>query len=192
MAHRAVLAGDVLVLEHDARPRPVIWSRIRTTDEIDDLVCLDRAGAWIHRVRSNPREIIDREGLDGAITVHGDTPLADVIAGVNVRIEALDPIGDELDGPAQQLRETVGCHLIGVDVDLDAERSADVLADDADLRLGKAEMLCRDVLHHMRRLRALIDRQSRLGRIPIGHHGTRLQRHTGMTSEEEVRFHDFV
>ena len=49
-----------------------------------------------------------------------------------------------------------------------------------------------DVLHHVRRLRALVDRQPRLGGVPVGHHRARLQRHAGVPSEDEIRFHDLV
>ena len=64
------------------------------------------------------------------------------------------------DRPAQQLRQRVGRHLVGIDVHLDAERAADILADHAHLRLLEAEMQGGDVLHHVRRLGALIDRSA--------------------------------
>ena len=44
----------------------------------------------------------------------------------------------------------------------------------------------RDVLHHMRRLRALIDREPRFCSVPVGHNSARLQRHAGMAAEDEV------
>jgi len=80
---------------------------------------------------------------------------------MDVGVKTLDPVGDELYWPAQQFRQRIGGHLVGVDVNLDAERAADVLADDPDLRLLETEMQRRQVLHHMRRLGALIDRQPR-------------------------------
>ena len=50
----------------------------------------------------------------------------------------------------------------------------------------------RDVLHHVRRLRALVDRQPRLGDVPVGDHGARLQRDAGMPAEDKFRFHHRV
>jgi hypothetical protein len=57
---------------------------------------------------------------------------------------------------------------VGVDVDLDAEGAADILADHAHLLLLQAEMQGGDVLHHMRCLRALVNCQTDFGRIPVG------------------------
>src|SRR5581483_7786718 len=74
----------------------------------------------------------------------------------------------------------------------DAERAADILADDAHLPLFQTEMQGGDVLHHVWRLRALIDRESRLGSIPVGHDGAWLERDTGVTAEDEFGLHDFV
>ena len=102
MADRAVLAHDVLVLEHHARPRAIVLAGVGTADEIDDLVGLDRAGARIHRIGSDAGEIVDLERGDGAVALDADLALAAMIAGVDVGVETLDPVGDELDRPAQQ------------------------------------------------------------------------------------------
>ena len=138
MADGAVLAHHVLVLEHDAGPRAIILGHIGAADEIDDLIGLDRAGARIHRIGSDAGEIVDLERRDGAIALDADLSLAAMVAGMNVGVEALDPVGDEFDRPPQQLRQRVGRHLVGIDVDLDAEGAADVLADHANLRFLQA------------------------------------------------------
>ena len=70
---------------------------------------------------------------------------------------------------------------------LDAERAADVLGNDADLVLFECKMLGEQVLHHVRRLRALIDREPRLARIPIGDDGARLVGDAGMAAEHKCR-----
>ena len=147
MADRAVLAHHVFVLEHDAGPRAIILRRIGTADEIDDLVGLDGAGARIHRIGTDAGEIVDLERRDGAVALDADLALAAMIAGMNIGIEALDPVGDEFDRPAQQFRQRIGRHFVGVDVDLDAEGAADILADHANLRLletrdASAAMFC--------------------------------------------------
>ena len=102
MADRAVLAHHILVLEHDPRPRAIILVGVGAADEIDDLVGLDRAGARIHRIGSDAGEIVDLERGDGAVALDADLALAAVIAGMDIGIETLDPVGDELDRPSQQ------------------------------------------------------------------------------------------
>ena len=77
-----------------------------------------------------------------------------MVAGVDVGDEALEPVGDELDRPLEQLRQRHRRHLVGIGVHLDAERAADVLGDDAHLVLLEPEVLGEQVLHHVRRLRA--------------------------------------
>ena len=118
--------------------------------------------------------------------------LAAMVAGMDIGVEALDPVGDEFDRPAQQFRQRIGRHFVGIDVDLDAEGAADILADHANLRFLEPEMERGDVLHHVRRLRALVDRQPRLGGVPVGDHRARLQRHAGVPSEDEFGFHDLI
>ena len=72
MANGAILAHDVLVLKHDTGTRTVVGVRIGPTDEIDDLVGLDRAGSGIHRIRSDARQIIDLECRDSAVAFDAD------------------------------------------------------------------------------------------------------------------------
>ncbi|OIQ63242.1 hypothetical protein GALL_552170 [mine drainage metagenome] len=192
MADRAVLAHDIFILEHDAGAGAIILRHIGTADQIDDLVGFDGAGARIHRIRTDAREIVDLEGRDGPVALDPDPPLAAMVAGMNIGVEALDPVRDEFYRPAQQFRQCVGRHFVGVDVDLDAKGAADILADHANLRFFKAQMKCRDVLHHVRCLRALVDRQPRFGRVPVRHHRARLQRHARVPSKDKIRFHDFV
>ena len=192
MADGAILTHDVLVLEHDAGPGAIILRHIRAADEVDDLVRLDGAGARIHRIRTDAGQIVDLERRDRAITLDADPALAAMIAGMNIGVETFDPVGDEFDRPAQQFRQRIGRHLVGIDVDLDAEGTTDVLADHANLRLHQSQMEGRNVLHHVRRLRALIDRQPRFGDVPVRHHRARLQCHAGMPAKDELRFHHLV
>ena len=77
-------------------------------------------------------------------------------------------------------------------MNLDAEGAADVLADHADLRFLQTEMERRDILHHMRRLRALIDGQPRFRGVPVGYHRARLECHAGVPSENELCLHHLV
>src|SRR5437868_15254837 len=53
-------------------------------------------------------------------------------------------------------------------------------------------MLGKQVLHHMRRLGPLIDREARLAGIPVGHDGARLVGHPGVAAEPERRLNDRI
>ena len=192
MADAAVLAHDILVLEHDAGPGAIVLGDVGSAHQIDDLVGLDGAGARIHRIGTDAGEVVDLERGDGAIAHHRDPSLATMVAGMDIGVEAFDPVGDELDRPAQQFRQRIDRHFIGVDVHLDAERAADILADHPHLGLPEPQMQCGDVLHHVRRLGALVDRQSRFGGVPVGHHRARLQRHAGVPPKHEFRLRHLV
>jgi hypothetical protein len=77
-------------------------------------------------------------------------------------------------------------------VDFDAERPSDILANHADLRFPQAQVQRGDVLHHVRRLRALIDGEPRFGCIPVRNDRSRLQRHAGVAAEDEIGLDHFV
>ena len=53
-------------------------------------------------------------------------------------------------------------------------------------------MLGEQVLHHVRRLRALIHGQALFARIPVGDDGARLVGDAGVAAEHERRFHDRI
>ena len=192
MADGAVLAHHVLVLEHYARPRPVIRAGVGTAHQVDDLVRLDAAGARIDRIRADAGEIVDLERGDAAVVLDPDPRLDPVIARVNVGHEALDAVGHEFHRAFEQLRKRRGRHLIGIDVHLDAERAADVLAQHPHLVLVEPEMLGEDVLHHVRGLGALIDGEARFPGIPVGDDRARLERHSGVAAEHERRLDDGI
>ena len=135
MPDRAVLAHDVLVLEHHARAGAVVRAGIGPAGEVDDLIGLDAAGARIDRIGADAGEVVDLEGGDGAVLPDADLALHAMVARVNVGDEAFQPVGDELDRPLQQLRQRHHRHLVGIGMHLDAERAADILGDDADLML---------------------------------------------------------
>jgi hypothetical protein len=96
MTDRAILAHHVLVLEDNPRSRTTVPSDIGPADEIDDLIGFDRAGARIHRIGADPGEIVDLERPDRAVALDADPPLAAMVTRVDIRIEAFDPVGDEL------------------------------------------------------------------------------------------------
>ena len=59
------------------------------------------------------------------------------------------------------------------------------LVSDAHLCSSSAEMLGEQVLHHVRRLRALIDGEPLLARVPVGDDGARLVGDAGVAAEHE-------
>ncbi len=106
-----------------------------------------------------------------------------VLARVDVGEEGLEPVGDELDRPAQHHGNGGGGHFVRVHVHLDAEGAADVLADHAHVGLGNVEVAREDVLHHVRRLGRLVDRQRVLRGVVVGEDGAALQRDAGVAAE---------
>ena len=66
------------------------------------------------------------------------------------------------------------------------------LVDHAHLLLGDAEVLGEQVLHHVRRLRAVIDGQPLLARIPVGDDRARLDGDAGVAAEHEGGLHHRV
>src|ERR1700681_1966024 len=71
-------------------------------------------------------------------------------------------------------------HLVGIDMNLDAEGAADIPADDAHLRLLQPEMAQHDLLHHVRRLRRAVQRELAVGAIELGQDRARLQADAGV------------
>ncbi len=180
---RAVLAHHVLVGEHDARLGAIVRAGVGPAGEIDDLVGLDAAGARIDRVGADAGQVVDLERGDRAVFLDADLRFDAVIAGVNVGDEALDPVGDEFHRPLEQLRQRDCRHLVGIGVDLDAERAADVLGDDAHLLVLDVEVLGEQVLHHVRGLGGMIDGQALLALVPVGDQRARLVADAGVAAE---------
>ena len=192
MADGAVLAHDVLVLEHDAGTGAIVRAGVRPADQVDDLIGLDAAGARIDRIRPDAGEIVDLERGDGAVFLDADARLDAMVAGMDVGDKAFEAVGDEFDRPLQKFRQRNDRHLVGISVHLDAERAADVFGEHAHLVLFEPEVLGEQVLHHVRRLRALIHGQALLARIPVGDDGARLVGDAGVAAEHESRFHDRI
>ena len=183
MADAAILAGDVLVGEHHVHLRAVLLVLIRAAGEVDHLVAFDAAGARIDRIGADGGEVpqVEREDLALFGARHAHARL--VFARMDVGEEGLEPVGDELDRPAQHHRNRRGCHLVRVDVHLDAERPADVLADHAHVGLGNVEVARENVLHHVRRLGRLVHRQRVFRRVIVGEDRTAFQRDAGVAAE---------
>ena len=137
-----------------------------------------------------------RSSISHAVIVpsllHADLRGDAMIACMDVGDKAFEPVGDELHRPLQELRQRHRRHLVRVGVHLDAERAADVLADHAHLLFFQPEMLGEQVLHHVRRLRRVIDGHALLGRVPVGDHRAALVAHAGVAAEVECRLDDLV
>ena len=97
MADGAVLAHDILVLEHHAGAGAIIRAGVGPADQIDDLIGLDAAGSWVHRIRPDAGQIVDLERGDRAVLLDADARLDAMVAGMDVGDETLEAVGDELD-----------------------------------------------------------------------------------------------
>ena len=192
MTDRAVLAHDVLVLEYDSRPRPVVRAHVRPADEVDDLVGFDSAGTRIDRIGSDAGEVVDLQRRDGAVAFDADPRVHPMVARMDIGDEALQPISNEFHRAAEELGQRDRRHLIRIGMHLDAERAAHVLGQHAYLVLLETEVLGEQVLHHVRRLRALIDREALLARVPVGHDRARLVGHAGVAAEAERGLDDCI
>ena len=95
-------------------------------------------------------------------------------------------------GRPKQLRQRGRRHLVCIGVNLDAEGAADILGHHPHLVLLKTEVLGKQVLHHVRRLGALIDRETLVARVPIGDDRARLHGHAGVPAEAERGFNHRV
>ena len=185
MADRAVLAGDVLVGEDDVHLRAVLLVPVGPAGEVHHLVALDAARARVDRVRADRGEIVQLKGQNFSRPGNGNPDFRSMLPRVNVGHERLEPVGDELHRPAQHDRERRGRHLVGIDVHLDAEGAADVLGDDAHVRLGDVQVPREDVLHHVRRLGGVVHGERVLGGVVVGEDRAALQAHARMAAEVE-------
>ena len=98
-----------------------------------------------------------------------------VIAGVDVAGEALQPVGDELDGATDDLGDHGNGDLVRIDVHLDAVAAADVAADDAHVALRQAELTREHGLHHVRRLRGVVHGEPGGAAVVVGKDRARLE-----------------
>ena len=192
MTDRAVLAHHVLVLEHDARAGAIVRAGIGPASEVHHLIGFDAGGTRIDRIRSDAGEIVDLEEGDRAVLVDADPALHAMVASVNVGDEALEPVSDELDRAFKQFRQRHYRHLVGIGMHLDAEGAADILGDDPDLMLLQAKMFGEQILHHVRRLGRVIDREPLVARIPVGQNGAAFVADAGMATEQERLLHNRV
>ncbi len=73
-------------------------------------------------------------------------------------------------------------------MNFDAEGSADIFCQHAYLVGGDAQMLGEQVLHHVRCLRALVDRHPLLAFVPVGDDRARLVGHAGVAPKNKCGF----
>lgn len=112
-----------------------------------------------------------------------------MIAGMDIRDEGLDAVGDVFDRSSQQDRKADHRHVLVIDVQLHPEGAADVGGDDADAGFRDAIMARIEVLKLVRRLGAVMHREHLAAGIVVGDDGARLERHRGMAAEAELLLH---
>ena len=186
MADRAVLRGGRLVQIDDGGARPVVLVPVGPARDVEDLRALEHAGARILRVGAGARQHVDVEAHDLARLAHGDARLHEVLARVDVGHEQLQPVGDELDRPAQLDCRRSCRQLVAVAVDLEPERAADVRGHDLHA-CGQARPACcaNTTLDHVRALAAGV-----MVSLPVPpcrgrQHGARLEAHRRVPAELE-------
>ena len=104
---------------------------------------------------------------------------------MDVGQERLAARGHPLDRPSERERQRDGGEVVLVDVDLDAERAADIGRDHAHALLGQVEQVGQHGLHHVRHLGRHPHREAARGRLEVGHEAARLDRHAGVTARGE-------
>ncbi len=192
VADGAILAGRRLVLQHHGGLGAVVGKVVGPAHQVGDLVALDRAGARIDRVGADAGQVVDVDGGDAALRVHGHASRDAMVAGVDVAREALQPVGDELDRAAHDLGDHRHRHLVGVDVHLDAVAAADVGADHAHVALGQAQMLGEHRLHHVRRLGGVVHGELGGRAVVVGQDRARLERDARVAARVEGGLDDLV
>jgi hypothetical protein len=124
------------------------------------------------------------------VALYADAGVHPMVARMNVGDEASSRSATNLIGRRSSLtapRSPSRPHS----VHLDAERAANVLVRHAPDAL-KTKVLGEQVLHHVRRLRALVDGKALLAGVPVGHDRARLVGDAGVAAEPERRFDDCV
>jgi hypothetical protein len=140
MADRPVLRHRRLVLEHHATPGLVVPEPVGPGRGAQDLAALDHARPRVHREGPDGGQVVEPHREDRPVArdrhLRGDP----VVARVDVGLERLDAVGEELDRPAEHHRQGARRDLVGIGVDLEPERAADVLVDHPHAMLGDAEV----------------------------------------------------
>ena len=111
-------------------------------------------------------------------------------ARLRVRKEAFQPVRHELHRPAEEDARPDRGHLVGIGVQLDAERPADIGLVNRHVRLRETEVTADDVAELERRLRDGPDFQPARTGIEVGQDAARLHGHGGNAGKFEGLFHD--
>jgi hypothetical protein len=100
-----------------------------------------------------------------------------MVAGMPVGREAIVPVGEPFDGPAQPLRRPAHGDLFGIDVILDAEAAADFGRDHANVGRGNLQSLLRQLhLDHGAAAGRRVERVAALDGVILGGRAPRLER----------------
>ena len=190
MTDRAILAHLHLVLKHHLQIGAIVLEAIRCADQPEHLIAFDDAGARIGRERPDRGDVIDIHADDGAFRIERHAGAHAMIAGMNVGHERLDAVGDVFHRASEHNAERHGGHVLVIDMQLHAERTADIGSDHPDIGFRDSEMPGIDVLKLIRRLGCVMRGQPHFVRIEIGDDGARLHRHRRMAAEMEFLLDD--
>ena len=188
MTNATVLAGWRFVLKHHVELRSIVLVTIRTADQVHHLIALDGAGARKHRIRTDAGQIVDLKRKNLAGFRRSNAPRHAVLPCVDVGCERFESIRDKFHGPLKHDGKRHRREVIRVRVHLDSERTANVFADDANMRFRQTELPRVQILHHVRSLLRVMHGQPLLAGVEITDLAAWLKRHAGVTTELKCHF----
>jgi len=181
--HTTIRAHCGLVLEHHAQPCAKRPGRVRRTGQGDRMQTFAGTRARVQREGADLDNVIDLEAEHRAVRSHRDRGFDDVAARMDVVDEGLQPVRNKLDRAPEQHGRGGDGNFVVVQMQLDAERAANVGHDHAHIRFRQTKQFGVDGPHLVRHLRRVVDRQAAYAGIELGQQRACLQRHPGVARE---------
>ena len=191
-ADPAVHADQVLVDVDAARAGLVILEPIGRARHRDRHHPFGDAEPHRHAIGADRADVVHLHGGDLAAVLERDARLDPVVAGLRIGNERFEPVDAELHRPAQQHAGGNHRHLVGIEVELHPEATADIRRDHPHLVLGYLEMAAEYVLHLEWRLVRMDDRERPVAAIEVGNEASRLQRQRQLPLEPQLFLDDQI
>ncbi len=125
---------------------------VRRADHLRHVQSLPDAAAWIGLKSAQSRQRLDVEGQEAAGRIERQARDPDRFTRMGIAQERLEPIRLKPDRSAQQHRDRHHSELIGIGMQFQAERAADVGADNTHLVIGQTQQVREHLAHLERRL----------------------------------------
>ena len=186
LADPAIGAGRRFVLGQHLRGHADPAGGVCAADQGRGESSVPGAAARIDRIGAGAHRHFRFESLQAAVCTGYQPSVDGELPGMDIGQEGLQPVRGPSDRPAEQARGRNNGQLVGIGVQLQAERAADIGADDPHPVQRQAEQVGPDILHLVRRLAGLEYRQRSFRPVIVGQHGAALQRHAGLALEPEA------